>query len=303
MEYGRLSVLSDGFVELRGVVVLLLTGEGLAGKVVDALWIAAMAKGVVEEEVVELVGPNKVFCLLLDIPMVVGWCEFGTDGCVDDVEEGVSCRRILLCYPADEMADKGLRDGAVDVVHGHVVGIVGAPAEGEFAEVACADDESTELVGYVHEYLGAFACLSVFVGDIVVGGVVSDVGKVLEAGFADGNFATGDSELLHEGLSVVVGAVCGAETRHGDADDVAAAAIEPVHGSDADEECECGVEPAADSNDEGACIGVYESLCECGYLDVENFMAALVECRSGGDEGVGVYGSVKAERGGFTSSC
>ena len=47
----------------------------------------SVSQEVVEEEVVEFVGADKVFGLLLDIPFGVGGGEFWADGRVDDVEQ------------------------------------------------------------------------------------------------------------------------------------------------------------------------------------------------------------------------
>ena len=50
------------------------------------------------------------------------------------------------------------------------------------------------MVSDVHENLGTFTCLAVFVGDIVVVDVVADVEEVSDAGFLDTDLLDGDVE-------------------------------------------------------------------------------------------------------------
>ena len=73
------------------------------------------------------------------------------------------------------MTDERFRNSAVDSVHGHVVAVVGCPAECQFGKVSRADDQAARLVGDVHQDLGAFASLRIFVRDTPVAGVQSDV--------------------------------------------------------------------------------------------------------------------------------
>jgi len=91
------------------------------------------------------------------------------------------------------VADERLGNADVDSIHAHVVAIVGTPSEGQFAEVARADDQSAILVAQVHEDLRAFACLRVFVGCIVDGGVVADVGKMLCDGLGNADLMDRDA--------------------------------------------------------------------------------------------------------------
>ena len=88
-------------------------------------------------------------------------------------------------------------------------------------------------VGDVHQDLCPLPGLGVFVGGRLFFGVESDIGEVLFAGFADGNFAGSDAQAAHQGDRVAVGAVAGAESGHCDADDAFAVepeAIESPHG-------------------------------------------------------------------------
>ena len=117
---------------------------------------------------------------MCDVAVFIGRDELGRNRGFDDVEQG--CFRCLIHTgegnPLDEVLDQCLGNGAVDAIIGHVVGIVGAPSEGQFGEVACADDEAVALVGYIHENLGTLPGLGVFVGAVVDFRVVADVGKV-----------------------------------------------------------------------------------------------------------------------------
>ena len=83
------------------------------------------------------------------------------------------------------MAHQCLGHTGIDTVHGHVVAVVGRPAQCQFRHIPGSDDHAVFLVGNVHEHLGTLPCLPVFVGDIVVFHVKLDVLKMLGHGFFD----------------------------------------------------------------------------------------------------------------------
>ena len=105
--------------------------------------------------------------LLRDLSLAVRGDEFGTDGGIENILE---YRREFalrpVCHVADQVADEGLRHRAVHPVHGHMVPVIRRPAEGEFGEVARADDEPARLVGDIHQDLRALSRLRVLVSDV-----------------------------------------------------------------------------------------------------------------------------------------
>ena len=121
--------------------------------------------------------------------------------------------------PADEGPDQGLGDAGVDPVHRHMVAVVGAPAEGEFAEVAGADDEAAFGVGDVHQDLRALTRLGVLISNVLGDAVVPDVTEMPLDGFRDGNLAGGDAQPGHQVDRVVFRAGGGPEPGHRDAED------------------------------------------------------------------------------------
>ena len=120
-----------------------------------------MAQGVIQEEVVQLVGADKVFRNLLDGAVALGGNEFGTDGRIDNVlEEG---RTLFVGQMAghvvDQMLDERFGHGGIDAIHAHVVAVERCPAECKFAEISCSDHEASHLSRGVHENLGALSSL------------------------------------------------------------------------------------------------------------------------------------------------
>ena len=86
---------------------------------------------------------------------------------------------------AYEVAYQGLGDGGVDTVHGHMIAVVGGPAEGELGEITGTDDHTAGLVGDVHKDLSPFSGLRVFIGDIMDIDIMTDVAQVDGNGFFD----------------------------------------------------------------------------------------------------------------------
>ena len=72
----------------------------------------------------------------------------------------------LVRNEIDEISNERLGHGAVDSVHAHVVGVIGAPAERKLGQIARADEQRTLFVCGVHEYLRALARLNIFISHI-----------------------------------------------------------------------------------------------------------------------------------------
>ncbi len=66
-----------------------------------------------------------------------------------------------------------------------MVAVEGTPAQGDFGEIAGTDDDAADGVGDVHENLGAFAGLAVFVDHVEIFGVVADILEVAGDGLGD----------------------------------------------------------------------------------------------------------------------
>ena len=124
-----------------------------------------------------------------------------------------------LGRPLDQIAHQRLRHPRVDVIHRHVIAVVGAPAQRQLRKIARADVEAADLVGDVHQNLCPFARLGVFVGHIVLALVVADVPEVPPHGVADRDRPQRRAQVLGQPLGVAARAHRGAEAGHGDGDD------------------------------------------------------------------------------------
>ena len=200
----------------------------------------------VEEEVVQFVRADQVLCLLLDVAVLVCRDQFGADRRVDDIQQGEAggIVHLVIGNPFDQVFDQCFRDAAVHAVHRHMVAVVGRPAECQFGEVAGSDHEAVLLVGDIHQQLGPFACLAVFVGHVMDGRIMVDVAEMLKAGFLDRDLFQCDAEGADEVASVSIGAVGCTEAGHRDADDLPPWHFQSVERHDGHEQSQGGVQPA-----------------------------------------------------------
>ena len=125
-----------------------------------------------------------------------------------------------------------------------MVAVVGAPAEGQFGQVPCAYHDAAFLAGHIHQNLGAFAGLGIFVGGVGFVERMLYILEVLGSSRHDGDFLTGDAEFFHEDVGVALGAAAGAEARHGDADDAAALPAQTVERTCGDQQGQSGIKTA-----------------------------------------------------------
>ena len=255
---------------------------GLQGKAVDLGRGEAPAQNIVQEEVVQLVGPHQVLRLLGDLPLHGGQQLRGDGGIqniLQHVVEGLVLAGVVPGKIAHQMAHQGLGDGGVDAVHAHMVAVVGAPAQRQLTEVAGADDNAAGLVGDVHENLGALPGLAVFKGDGVVFHIVADVLEVAADTVGNVDGAQGRAHLFGKDDGVIFGAVGGAEAGHGDGDDLAGRAVQHLHGKARNQDGQGGIQAAGKADDGGPGAGMLHALLEAQRCDKQNLAAALVPVR------------------------
>ena len=179
------------------------------------------------------------------------------------------------------MLDQGLGDAGVDIVVGHVVAdAVGAPAEGEFAQVARADDQGVSQIGDAEQVRGPLAGLDVFKGDIVdrlpLGKGVADILEHLHAARPDVDLVRFHAQRLHQAEGVAVGLFGCGKTGHRIGQDMGAGQIQEVHRPGGDDQGMRGVEPAGDADDDLVDPGGFQPLGQSLNLDIVGLVAALV---------------------------
>ena len=131
----------------------------------------------------QFVRSYQIFGLLCYVAIVVGRQQFGTDGSGNDVAQRGAYRiaRIVACNPLDKHPHQTLRNRAIDVVHRHMVAVVGRPTECSLAQIARTDDHAADRIGNIHQYLRALACLRIFVCRTALGRIDAYVAEMLFA--------------------------------------------------------------------------------------------------------------------------
>ena len=204
-------------------VIVVPAFEGFLRKQENLHRAESMTHEIIEEEVVELVGANQVLCLLLDIAILVGRNQFGTDGSVDHImESGRGVGIHSSSNKLDQTSNKCFGDAGIDSIHAHVVAIVRTPTKSQLGQVASTDNESTLLIAYIHQYLGTLSGLRVLISSVMNRDVVTDILKVLGHALGNAYLSDGDAETLHELDGIGVSSVGSAETGHGHTDNSAA---------------------------------------------------------------------------------
>ena len=190
--------------------------------------------------------------------------------------------------PPEQKLDQRLRNGAVDVVVGHVVAnAIGRPAKREFTEIPRAEDERAVVVGETEEVRGPLTSLDVLEGDVVDGLPfavgMADVAQHLQAGGADVEFSSSDPEGVHEGVGIGEGRAARREAGHGPGEDVATRKTQPIHCLRRNDQGMGRVEPPGDPDDQLLDPRALQPLHQAVNLDVVGLVTALLA--DGGVEG------------------
>ena len=231
---------------------------------------------------------DQILGALGDFAVGGGGQQLRGDGGVQNVHQNRTERRIgPVGLEADDVLYQRLGHGAVDGVHGHVVAVVGGPAQRQLRQIARADHHAAALVGEVHQHLGALPGLGVFVGHVGDRGVVADVGEVLLNRCGDVDLPQRHAQGLAENRGVVLGAAGGAEAGHGGCEDVRAGAVQRVHGPCGHQQRQRGIQSAGHADHRRPGPGVLQPLLQAAGLDAQYVFRALPHsCGVRGHEGV-----------------
>ena len=157
-----------------------------------------------------------------------------------------------------------------------MVGIVGAPAKRNFGKVTRSHHDTAFLVRDIHQDLGAFTGLHIFVGHVERIRVVADVRKMLHARLLDIDRTKFHAQQFRHRNSVVLGAFRRSEARHREHENFACRAFQQLECFRNHEQCQRRIEPAAKPHDRTFGMRSLDAFRKPRTLDIENFLAVLV---------------------------
>ena len=140
------------------------------------------------------------------------------------------------------MAHQSLWNRCIYSIHGHMVSVVGRPAECQLRQISCTYNHSVFLVCDIHKYLCALACLSILVGDIMHRRILSDIPEMYIYGILYIHLDKCSSKAFNEIYRIVICAVCCSKARHSNCRYILVSLSQKVKCSHRDKQCQCGVE-------------------------------------------------------------
>jgi len=256
---------------------------GLRGQVAEAGRVEVV-------EVLQLVGPDRVLRPLGRLAAADTGDELRADLRGQDVQQrlrGLPVELVRRGHPADQVLDEGLGDAHVDVVVRHVVAhAVGAPPEGQLAEIARPQDDGVSQVGESKEVTRPLAGLDVLECDVVdlfaLREGVPDVAEHLHAARADVDLVGLHAQGLHQAVGVPVRLVRRGKARHGVGFHAGPGPAQQVHRPGRHDERVGGVEAAGDADDDVPDPRGLQPRGQTLDLDVVGLVAALVALRGVG---------------------
>ncbi len=169
-----------------------------------------------------------------------------------------------------------------------MVAVVCSPSKGKFRHVSGTHHQSACLIGIIHQNLGTFARLAVFVGHVVLIDGVPDIPEMLSDSFHNGNLLHGHACRLHQFHGVVIGPFGGTKPWHGDPVNIFTRQSEDVECFDRYQESERRVQSPRNTHDRCCYPGMPEPLCQAVCLDLEYFRKMVSGHLFGWNKRVGV---------------
>ena len=179
----------------------------------------------------------------------------------------------MICHPLDQITDQGFGDTGVNAIHRHVIAVIGSPAQRQFGKIPGTDDNPTQLVGKVHQNLGAFPGLGIFIGDIVKFDGVADIVKVSGTGRDYRNLMEAGAESFDQGDGVIIGTVGGAKARHCDGMNFFSGNIKAVTDTDTNQQSHGRVQSPGDPHHHRGIADMGQAGGQTDGLNVKYFFA------------------------------
>ena len=158
----------------------------------------------------------NVLCFLCNFP-ILRRQQLRAYRCVQYIIEHL-CQFLLsagVCIITYQMAYQSLWHRTVYRIHGHMISIVGCPSQCQLWHISGSYYKSTLFICHIHQYLCPFPCLRIFIGYIMVIFILSDISKMNLYRIYDGNLHKFRSQTANQIDRIVIGPVCGSESRHG----------------------------------------------------------------------------------------
>ena len=175
-----------------------------------------------------------------------------------------------------QMTHQRLRHRSVYRIHGHVIAVVGGPAQRQLRHIAGPDDHAVLLIGNVHEDLCPLSRLRILIGDIMDIGIMADICKMLFHRPVDADFPQRRPQLMRERHRVGICPVRGSKTWHGHTGDALPRQPQHIKSSRCHQHCQCGIQTAADADDSVAAVRMCQSLFQSHGLNREDLVTPFI---------------------------
>ena len=164
-----------------------------------------------------------------------------------------------------------------------VADAIGAPAQGQFRQVAGAQHEGPVLVGQPEQIVGAKTGLDVLEGDVVhrlaAGERMADGFQHGSSGWPDVDLGPRDAQRLHQGPGIGLRPLRGGETGQGVSENAGPRQAQPVEGAAGDQQGLGRIQPARDADHQPLGARRLHPAHQPLHLDVEGLVAVLIQPR------------------------
>ena len=189
------------------------------------------------------------------------------------------------------MAHQCLGYSRIYAVHGHVVAVVGRPAQRQFRHVSGSDDHTARAVGNIHQDLGTLSGLSVLISHVMIVYVLPDIPEMHSHRLSDIHLTECCPQRLRQFAGIVISSVRGAEARHGHRRDLFSLQSQHIKSPHRHQKRQRRIQPAGDADHRRLTAGMLISFLKPVRLDRKNLLTALLTLLL-----IGRYKRLSAER-------
>ena len=178
-----------------------------------------------------------------------------------------------------KMTHQRLRHACIHTVHGHVIPVIGCPAQCQLGHVARSDHQPACSVGDIHQHLGSLSCLAVFKGYIMYVAVLSDITEMQTDRLPDIHLGQSGAQRPGQPAGIIIGPVRRSEAGHGNGMDIFPGKPQHIKGAYCNEKRQCGIQSAGNTHDRRFAADMLISLFQAEGLDGKDLIAAVVSFR------------------------
>ena len=157
-----------------------------------------------------------------------------------------------------------------------MITVIGRPSQSQFRHVSRSYDQAACAVGNIHQNLRTLSRLPVFIGNIMLLNILSDIPEMYRYGFPDIDFLKNSTQRAGQLAGIIVGSVRCAETRHRHGSDLLSVNSQHIKSTGRHQKRQCRIQAARNADHRRLASCMFIPFLKAVRLNGQNLLTAFL---------------------------